>query len=111
MDEQRMASVSESRHPRALNYLRQRRAPARFVGVNCDFEATGESEQEVLQKCAEHAKSAHRMDEIPLRTGCEGASRHSRRRLKARLCLNLAEEQAATPKHERPFWKELTDVG
>ena len=37
----------------------------REVGVDCDFEARGESEQEVLQKCAEHAKSAHGMDQIP----------------------------------------------
>ena len=37
----------------------------REVGVDCDFEARGESEEEILQKCAEHAKSAHGMDEIP----------------------------------------------
>ncbi|MGI8961124.1 MAG: DUF1059 domain-containing protein [Bryobacteraceae bacterium] len=37
----------------------------REVGVDCDFEARGETEQEVLQKCAEHAKSEHGMDEIP----------------------------------------------
>src|SRR3954467_7307609 len=37
----------------------------REVGVDCDFEARGETEQEVLQKCAEHAKSAHGMDQIP----------------------------------------------
>jgi predicted small metal-binding protein len=37
----------------------------REVGVDCDFEARGETEQEVLQKCAEHAKSAHGMNEIP----------------------------------------------
>ena len=37
----------------------------REVGVDCDFEARGQTEQEVLQKCAEHAKSAHGMDEIP----------------------------------------------
>jgi predicted small metal-binding protein len=37
----------------------------REVGVDCDFEARGETEQEILQKCAEHAKSAHGMDEIP----------------------------------------------
>jgi predicted small metal-binding protein len=37
----------------------------REVGVNCDFEARAETEQEVLQKCAEHAKSAYGMDEIP----------------------------------------------
>jgi predicted small metal-binding protein len=37
----------------------------REVGVDCDFEARGETEQEVLQKCAEHAKSGYGMDEIP----------------------------------------------
>jgi predicted small metal-binding protein len=37
----------------------------REVGVDCDFEARGETEQEVLRKCTEHAKSAHGMDEIP----------------------------------------------
>jgi predicted small metal-binding protein len=37
----------------------------REVGVDCDFEARAETEQEVLQQCAEHAKSAHGMDQIP----------------------------------------------
>jgi predicted small metal-binding protein len=37
----------------------------REVGVDCDFEARGNTEQEVLQKCAEHAKKDHGMDEIP----------------------------------------------
>ena len=37
----------------------------REVGVDCDFEARGETEEEVLRKCAEHAKSDHGMDEIP----------------------------------------------
>jgi predicted small metal-binding protein len=37
----------------------------REVGVDCDFEARGETEQEVLQKCAEHARSAHGMNELP----------------------------------------------
>jgi predicted small metal-binding protein len=36
----------------------------RQVGVDCDFEARGETEQEVIQKCAEHAKSAHGMTEM-----------------------------------------------
>jgi predicted small metal-binding protein len=31
----------------------------------CDFEARGDSEQEVLQKAAEHAKTDHNMTEIP----------------------------------------------
>ena len=37
----------------------------RDVGVDCDFQATGETVEEVMQQCAEHAKSAHGMDEIP----------------------------------------------
>ncbi len=37
----------------------------RDVGVDCDFTAKGETEQEVLQQCAEHARTAHGMDEIP----------------------------------------------
>ncbi len=37
----------------------------RDVGVDCDFVAKGETEQEVLDQCAEHARTAHGMDEIP----------------------------------------------
>lgn len=37
----------------------------RDVGVDCDFEARGETEQEVLDQCAEHARTAHNMAEIP----------------------------------------------
>ncbi len=37
----------------------------RDVGVDCDFTAKGETEQEVLQQCAEHARTAHGMNEIP----------------------------------------------
>jgi predicted small metal-binding protein len=37
----------------------------RDVGVDCDFTARGETEQEVLQQCAEHARTAHGMNEIP----------------------------------------------
>jgi predicted small metal-binding protein len=33
--------------------------------MDCDFEARGETEQDVLDQCAEHAKSAHGMDGIP----------------------------------------------
>ena len=36
----------------------------RDLGMQCDFQARGETEQEVMQKAAEHAKSAHKMDEI-----------------------------------------------
>jgi len=37
----------------------------RDVGVDCDFVARGETEQEVLRQCAEHARTAHGMNEIP----------------------------------------------
>ena len=36
----------------------------RDVGVDCDFQARAETEQELLLKCAEHAKTAHGMSEI-----------------------------------------------
>ncbi len=37
----------------------------RDVGVDCDFVAKGETEQDILQQCTEHARSAHNMTEIP----------------------------------------------
>ena len=38
----------------------------RDVGMDCDFEARGETEQEIMEKCAEHARSDHGMTEIPV---------------------------------------------
>ncbi len=37
----------------------------RDVGVDCDFEARGETEQDIMRQCAEHARTAHGMSEIP----------------------------------------------
>jgi len=37
----------------------------RDVGVDCDFQATGETVEDVMHQCADHAKSAHGIDEIP----------------------------------------------
>jgi len=37
----------------------------REVGVDCDFVAKGETEQDVLQQCAEHARKEHGMTELP----------------------------------------------
>lgn len=37
----------------------------RDVGVDCDFVARGQTEQEILQRCAEHARSAHGMNQLP----------------------------------------------
>ena len=36
----------------------------RDVGVDCDFEAHGETEEDVLNQCGEHARTAHGMTEI-----------------------------------------------
>lgn len=36
----------------------------RDVGVDCDFVARGQTEQEILQQCAEHARSAHGINEL-----------------------------------------------
>jgi predicted small metal-binding protein len=35
------------------------------MGVNCDFKATGETLQEVLQKAGEHAATAHGITNMP----------------------------------------------
>lgn len=37
----------------------------REVGVDCDFEAKGNSVEEIMQQAAKHAKEAHGMDTIP----------------------------------------------
>lgn len=37
----------------------------REVGMDCDFVARGDGEQDVLAQAAEHAKTAHGLTEIP----------------------------------------------
>lgn len=37
----------------------------RDVGADCDFEARGQTEQEILAQCTEHARAAHGITEIP----------------------------------------------
>lgn len=37
----------------------------RDVGMDCDFVARAETEEEILKKAAEHAQTAHNMKEIP----------------------------------------------
>ena len=37
----------------------------RDAGVDCDFVARGETEEELFRKCAEHARTDHNMTEIP----------------------------------------------
>jgi len=36
----------------------------REVGVDCDFEARGATEEEVLEKCAEHGRTAHGIQDL-----------------------------------------------
>jgi len=35
------------------------------VGVDCDFVMRGETDQDILQQAAAHARTAHNMTEIP----------------------------------------------
>jgi predicted small metal-binding protein len=37
----------------------------RDVGVDCDYEARGETVEDILKQCTEHARTAHGMSEIP----------------------------------------------
>ena len=37
----------------------------RDVGLDCDFKAQANTMEELMQKCSEHAKSAHGIGEIP----------------------------------------------
>ena len=37
----------------------------RDVGVDCDFEARGATEQEVLDKAAQHGRTAHGIEVLP----------------------------------------------
>jgi predicted small metal-binding protein len=37
----------------------------RDVGPDCDFVARGETDEEVLGQVAEHARTAHGMEEVP----------------------------------------------
>lgn len=37
----------------------------RDVGLNCDFQTRGETEEEVLQQASAHARSAHQISEMP----------------------------------------------
>jgi predicted small metal-binding protein len=42
-----------------------RRISCRDIGVDCDFVATGRTDEEVMKACAEHGKQAHAMDKLP----------------------------------------------
>jgi predicted small metal-binding protein len=37
----------------------------RDIGLNCDFEARGTTDEEVLQQASAHARTAHQITEMP----------------------------------------------
>lgn len=43
----------------------KKRLSCRDVGADCDFTICADTEEEVFQKAAEHAKTAHNLDEVP----------------------------------------------
>ena len=51
--------------PRQEDFPMSKVVSCRDVGMDCDFVARGQSENEILEQCAEHARTDHGMDEIP----------------------------------------------
>lgn len=37
----------------------------RDVGMNCDFQARGDSEEDVLRQASAHARTAHQITDMP----------------------------------------------
>jgi predicted small metal-binding protein len=37
----------------------------RDLGMNCDFEARGATEEDIMRQAAAHAQSAHQISEMP----------------------------------------------
>lgn len=37
----------------------------RDVGMNCDFQARGDTEEDVLRQASAHARTAHQITEMP----------------------------------------------
>lgn len=35
------------------------------VGMNCEWKTQGQTEDEILKKASEHAKTVHKMDPVP----------------------------------------------
>ena len=42
-----------------------KRLRCRDVGLNCDFEARGATDEEVLQKAVVHARIVHELPDVP----------------------------------------------
>ena len=46
-------------------FIVQKLFKCKYIGNDCDFEVQGKSEEEILQKVNNHAKTVHHMNEIP----------------------------------------------
>jgi predicted small metal-binding protein len=53
----KLGEAKEANMPKVVN--------CKDAGVECDFVIRGETEQEILQQAADHARTAHNMSEIP----------------------------------------------
>lgn len=42
-----------------------RQIACREIGVDCDFVAKGNTDEEVMQECRKHGKEAHGMEALP----------------------------------------------
>ena len=83
------------------------------VNPGCSFEALGNSEEEILKKAAEHAKTAHNMREIPadvlskvrgaIRDQGEGASPELHERIRIRA-YELYDQRGRQDGHALEDW-------
>lgn len=46
-------------------FVMAKRLSCRDMGADCDFTVCAETEQEIFEKTAEHARTEHGMNEIP----------------------------------------------
>jgi predicted small metal-binding protein len=46
-------------------FIMAKRLSCRDMGSDCDFTVCAETEREIFEKTAEHARTAHGMNEIP----------------------------------------------
>jgi predicted small metal-binding protein len=53
------------REPQTGEIKMAKQLRCRDVGLDCDFETRAGTEDEVLQKASEHARSAHQITEMP----------------------------------------------
>jgi predicted small metal-binding protein len=67
------------------------------LNPGCSFEARGNTDENVLKKAAEHAKTAHKMKDSPGHSG-QGSQRHPRRRQSTRTKGGQVEATIALPR-------------